>query len=618
MKRDGTISHKTGKIFAFFCLLAVVSPAASAMEGSHVRHEVSFARAANQYVHIVSTFPVEQGRVEFAMPVWTPGSYLVREYSAHLEQLQVSASSGDPLATRKIAKNRWVTEVNEAGDVTLTYDIWAGELNVSANWVDSSLALLNGAGVFLYTDASRLLPQLVEVSLPGDWSNVHTSMDREGDGNRFIARDYDELVDSPIVAGNTVAYDFEVDGQPYGLVQSRENRLWDGARATADVSSIIKAQQDFWGINPFTKRYLFLNLFVGSHSGLEHDHSTVLMTDPWGMRDDHDYRRWLGLVSHEFFHAWNVRRMRPAALSEYDYEQESYIRELWLAEGLTSYYDNLLLFRSGLTSVADYLESLAREIRNYETTPGREVRSAESASFDTWIKHYRTDENTINSTVSYYRKGAVIGFVTDTAIRRATDSDASLDTVMREMFRRYGTRQNGGYPPGAFESIVEEVAGKEVRVMVEQMIRETSDPDVDTALEWYGLSIEREPSVNGNGPPLAGLGIEVDREGSALLIKQVVAGYSGAEAGLLPGDELIAIDGNRVNESNYVKLLARLRPEENVELTLARHGRLLTVRAELREAIPAIYMIAPQARIRAREKSRLEKWLGRDLVFKQP
>ncbi len=493
--------------------------------------------------------------------------------------------------------------LSETGDITLAYDIWAGELNVSAQLGGLLVGSFEWRRRIPVHRCQPILPQVVEVSLPADWPNVHTSMDREGDGNRFIATDYDELVDSPIVAGNTVESDFEVDGQPYGLVQSRANRFWDGARATADVARIIKVQQDFWGINPFTKRYLFLNLFVGSHSGLEHDHSTVLMTDPWGMRDDHDYRRWLGLVSHEFFHAWNVRRMRPAALSEYDYEQESYIRELWLAEGLTSYYDNLLLFRSGLTSVADYLESLAREIRNYETTPGREVRSAELASFDTWIKHYRTDENTINSTVSYYRKGAVIGFVTDTAIRRATDSDASLDTVMREMFRRYGTRQNGGYPPGAFESIVEEVAGKEVRVMVEEMIRETSDPDVDTALEWYGLSIEREPSVNGNGPPLAGLGIEVDQEGSALLIEQVVAGYSGAEAGLLPGDELIAIDGNRVNESNYVKLLARLRPEENVELTLARHGRLLTVRAELREAIPAIYMIAPQARIRARVRN---------------
>lgn len=618
MKRDGTISYKIRRVLIVFCLLAVVSPGAFAIESSQVRHEISFERASNQYVHIVSTFPVEQGLVEFAMPVWTPGSYLVREYSAHLEQLEVSAPSGDPLSVRKIAKNRWAAEVNEAGEIILAYDIWAGELNVSANWVDSSLALLNGAGVFLFTDTSRSLPQVVEVRLPADWPNVHTSMDREGDANRFIARDYDELVDSPIVAGNTVEYYFEVDGQPYGLVQSRENRFWDGARATEDVARVIKAQQDFWGINPFTKRYLFLNLFIGSHSGLEHDHSTVLMTDPWGMRDDHDYKRWLGLVSHEFFHAWNVRRMRPSALSEYDYEQESYIRELWLAEGLTSYYDSLLLFRSGLTSVADYLESLAREIRNYETTPGREVRSAELASFDTWIKHYRKDENTVNSTVSYYRKGAVIGFVTDTAIRRATGNDASLDTVMREMFLRYGTKRNGGYPPGAFEAIVGELAGEDVRIMVEEMIRETSDPDVDTALEWYGLGIDRNPANNGNGSPLAGLGIEVGQEGPALLVEQVVAGYAGAEAGVLPGDELLAIDANRVTEANYLKLLSRLRPEESVELTLARHGRLLTVRTELREAIPATYVIAPLDKIRTRQKSRLEQWLGRDLVFKQP
>lgn len=616
MKRDGTINGKTLKVLAVFCLLTVYIPAVFAADGSSVSHAVSFPRAHNQYVHVVSTFPAEPGRVELTMPVWTPGSYLVREYSAHLEKLQVKNAGGDPVPVQKTAKNRWVLEADQAGEFTVSYDIWAGELNVSANWVESSLALLNGAAVFLYTDASRSLPQSVEVLLPAEWPLVHSSMDRDGDSSRFVARDYDELVDSPIVAGNTVEHAFEVDGLPYSLVLSRNDRWWDGERAADDVARIIKIQQDFWGINPFSKRYLFMNLFMGRYSGLEHDYSTVLMTNSWAMRDRKEYVRWMGLVSHEFFHAWNVRRMRPQALSEYDYGQESYIRELWLAEGLTSYYDDLLLFRSGLINVGEYFELLAREIRNYETTPGREVRSAELASFDTWIKHYRQDENSINSTVSYYRKGAVIGFVTDTAIRRATGGDASLDTVMRSMYQRYGSERNGGYPPGAFEDIVEDVAGEEVRSQVEKMIRETADPDVDSALEWYGLNILRHSSGNGELAPQAGFGIEVDAEGPILVIEQVVAGYSGADAGLLPGDELIAIDGSRVDATSYDTLLGRLQPGDSVELTLARHGRLMTVRADLRQAIPDAYVIAPLDKIRTRQKSRLESWLGRDLVFK--
>lgn len=570
----------------------------------------------NQYVHIESRFPVPGGSIELSMPVWTPGSYLVREYSAHLERLEVRDAEENPLPVSKVAKNRWRVEAGDKEEIRVSYDVWAGELNVGANWVAPSFALLNGAGVFLYSEQTRGLPQEVEVQLPEHWSTVYTSMDTAGESNRFLAADYDELVDSPILAGNTVEYYFEVDGQPYGLVLSEDNRYWNGEEAAEDAARVIKAQQEFWGTNPFTKKYLVMTVFNDTFAGLEHDHSTVLMANRFAMRDRNDYRRWLGLVSHEVFHAWNVRRMRPVALSEYDYEQESYIRELWLAEGLTSYYDDLLMFRAGVIGVPEYLDLLAGEIRNYETTPGREVRSAEQASFDTWIKHYRQDENSVNSTVSYYRKGAVIGFVTDAAIRRETRGDASLDTVMRTMYQRYGAAGNGGYPPGSFEEIIEEVAGPELRKRVEKMIRETIDPDVDEALEWYGLELDRNPLDNGDGPPPAGLGIEVDTVDSALVVTQVVAGYSGAVAGVLPGDELIAIDDYRVDASSYATVLERLRPGESVGLTLSRHGRLLTVQADVRPAIPAEFLIRPEQKISSRQKSRLESWLGRDLVFK--
>ena len=591
-------------------------PALHAAVDGAVRHQLSFPRAHNQYVHVQSRFPVQGAVTELVLPVWTPGSYLVREYSAHLERLNIRSAGGANLPTVKVAKNRWRVETTDLDEIIAEYDIWGGQLNVSANWVDASQAMLNGAGVFLYSEQSRNLPQQVAVQLPQGWSTVHTSMDSTGQERHFQARDYDELVDSPILAGNSVEYPFTVDEQEYGLVFSEDSPYWDGELAAEESAKIVRAQQDFWGVNPLEKKYLFMTLFSGSFAGLEHDHSTVLMTDRLAMRDRKDYRRWLGLVSHEFFHAWNVRRMRPAALSEYDYEQESYIRELWLSEGLTSYYDDLLMFRAGVISVSEYLELLAGEIRNYETTPGREVRSAELASFDTWIKHYRKDENTVNSTVSYYRKGAVIGFVADTAIRRETGGDASLDTVMQTLFERYGDPAKGGYPPGAFEDVVEELAGVAVRSLVEEMIRETSDPDVDTALAWYGLALNRNPNDNGDGHSPAGLGIEVDTDGPELVVKQVVAGYSGAEAGVLPGDELIAIDGNRVTASNHDSVLQRLRAGDEVSLTLARQGRILTVETEVRPAIPAVFRIAPSEKLNGREKKRLESWLGRDLVFK--
>lgn len=584
-----------------------------------VEHRVDFKQRQSQYLTIRAVFPANGEETELFIPAWAPGSYLIRDFAAQVENLEVSGSSGRALQARKTSKNRWLIDTTGETHFAVTYDVWAGMLNVSTSWVEPAVALLNGSSIFMYTSSSRQLPQWLRLDLPEDWRNVHTTLDPGDRPNSFVAKNFDELVDSPILAGNTQSHDFSVDEQEYSLVLATPNPFWDGDKSKDDVAKIVATQQAFWQENPFNKKYLFMNLFMGPFGGLEHDNSTVLMIDPLAMRDREQYIRWLGLVSHEFFHAWNVRRMRPAGLATYDYDREMYTRELWLAEGLSSYYDNLLLLRAGLISVAEYLDLLAAEIRNYETTPGREVRSAEMASFDTWIKQYKQDENSVNSTVSYYRKGALIGFVTDMAIRRETKGDASLDTVMRRLYQRYSSPERGGYPPGAFEDTVEETAGPGVRAMVDNMLRTTGDPDVDQALAWYGLQLIRtagnntEAGSEADGP--AGLGVVWDDEGSQLLVEQVVRGHAGSSAGLLPGDELIAIADQRVTPLNYNDMLNRLRPGEQVSLTVARHGRLMTLQTEVQTAIPDKYRIIPNPKIRNREKKRLEEWLGLELLI---
>jgi predicted metalloprotease with PDZ domain len=584
-----------------------------------VSHTLSFPRSKNQYVQVSSKFPVATAQLELSMPSWTPGSYLIRDYAAHVEQLQAYAPDGRSLAVRKIQKNRWRVEAAGATELRVEYEVWAGILGVADNWVESDVALLNGAGVFLFGEETRSLPQQVTVQLPASWSNVHTSLLATGAPHVFKASDYDELIDSPIVAGKTVAHDFEVDTQPYALVLSNENPLWDSQRAIEDLSRIVRTQQEFWGVDPFNRKFYFFNFFMGNLSGLEHDHSTVLMGSPWQMRGEENYAKWLGLVSHEFFHAWNVRRMRPRALDEYDYDREVYTRELWLAEGVTSYYDNLLLFRAGLIDVSTYLELLAEEFRVYEATPGRQVRSAELASFDTWIKQYQPDNNTANSTVSYYRKGAVIGFITDMAIRRETAGKASLDNIMRALYARYGQREAGqrGYPPGAFEDEIESIAGPGVRKVVEDMLRSTDDPDIEGALAWLGLSLQRQPYVAAKKeqekPGSAGVGIKWDDAGLFLLADEVMQGYAGAEAGILPGDELLAIDGMRVTPADVQGYLKKLKPGEEADFTLVRHGRLMTLPVLMKPQMSEVYSIVPSAKIRNREKARLESWLGKEL-----
>ena len=246
------------------------------------------------------------------------------------------------------------------------------------------------------------------------------------------------------------------------------------------------------------------------------------------------------------------------------------------------------------------------------------MRSAEHASFDTWIKQYKPNENSLNSTVSYYRKGALIGFVTDTAIRRETRNRASLDMLLREMYTRFGPGQ-GGYPPGAFEDLVEEVAGPMTRAFVENLLRSTADPDVDDALAWYGLVLERTPgrtaAEGSDGSAPADFGIVWNSAGPRLLAEQVILGHAAADAGVLPGDELLAIDGLRVGPEDYLEHQRRLRPGQNVELTLARHGRLLTLPVRLQEAIPDRYQIVAAESLGRAERERLSAWLGRELRF---
>jgi predicted metalloprotease with PDZ domain len=592
---------------------AVPAPAAAP-----VRHELSFPQRRNQYVHLRSTWPVADAAVELAMPSWTPGSYLIRDFAANVESLQARSGEGRPLEAVKSAKNRWRILAPETDTLTVEYDVWAGELNVAGNWVEPGFALLNGAGIFLYSESSRGRPQELRVQLPDDWPQLATPLPAAGGAGSFRAANYDELIDSPIVAGALTRRDFRVDGQAYALVLAPGSHGWDVLKSVQDLAKVIEINQAFWGANPLDREYLFINVFAGPIGGLEHDHAAVMTIRPWQMQERWDYIQWLGLAAHEFFHAWNVRRMRPSALQTYDYDREVYTRELWLVEGLSSYYDNLLLFRAGLIQVAEYLDLLAEEVRNYELLPGRQVRSAEHASFDTWIKQYKPNENSLNSTVSYYRKGALIGFVTDTAIRRETRNRESLDSVLREMYVRFGPGQ-GAYPPGAFEDLVEEKAGPATRAFVENLLRSTADPDLDDALAWYGLILDRASGrtaeESGDQPPPADFGIVWNAAGPRLLADQVIFGHAAADAGVLPGDELLAIDGLRVGPDDYLDHQRRLRPGQTVELTLTRHGRLLTLPVRPQAAIPDRYRIVAGESLGRAERERLTAWLGRELRF---
>ncbi len=557
------------------------------------------------------------------MPSWTPGSYLIRDFAGQVEGMAARSAAGKSLPILKVAKNRWLVETRGATAVTLGYDVWGGTLSVQDNWVEQDFALLNGAGVYLYSEASRALPQALRIELPQSWPDVHVALPGPDSSGRYTARNFDELVDSPILAGRTSVYSFSAWGANFQLVNYGETELWDAQQAATDLGRLSRTQLEFWGSNPFERDYLYLNVLMGGRSGLEHDHSTVMMGDPGLMRDRDAYIKWLALASHELFHAWNVRRMRPEALQAYDYDSEVYSTQLWFAEGITSYYDNLLLFRSGAITVQEFFDLLSFEIQQYEIQPGRLVSSAEEASFDSWIKHYKPNANLVNSSSNYYRRGSVIGFVLDTAIRRESDGRFSLDDAMREMYSRYGPSAEGvgSFPPGALTELVSEMAGASVAQRLETLLSEPVDPDVDAALDWYGLVLERAPTrkaaEEAGSPPPGDFGVVWQEAASALVVESVLHGGAAANAGLLPGDELLAIDGHRVTRETQDLAFRILRPGETVTLTVSRHQRLRTVDVTVQHAVPQNYLITVKPRVRASEERRLEAWLGRELAIQQ-
>ena len=357
----------------------------------------------------------------------------------------------------KSDKNRWRVTTGGANTVTVKYRVYGHEMSVRTNWIEAGFALLNGAPTFLTLADRTPRPHEVVINPATGWAKSMTGLpEMPGGPHRYRAPDFDTLTDSPIVIGNPAVYEFTVDDKKHYLVNEGEGGIFDGARAAKDLEAIVREHRRMWGSLPYD-RYVFLNMLTEAGGGLEHKNSTVLMGSRWATRTRRAYNAWLDLASHEFFHVWNVKRLRPVELGPFDYENENHTRSLWIAEGVTDYYADLALHRAGLITRDEYLDSLSDKIEELQTTPGRLVQSAEMASFDAWIKYYRPDENSINTSISYYTKGSVVALLLDARVRKATNGAKSLDDVMKAAYEKYaGSR---GYTADEFRAVAEQVAG---------------------------------------------------------------------------------------------------------------------------------------------------------------
>jgi predicted metalloprotease with PDZ domain len=549
--------------------------AAVAQTAPPIRYTINFPAPQTHYVDVTATVPTAgRADVDLMMAVWTPGSYLVREYARNVEAVSAVGANGRVLDVDKSKKNHWRVTTGGAPSITLKYRVYCREMSVRTNWVESDFALLNGAPTFITLADMTPRPHEVVISPAAGWKRSITALpSMEGGEHRYRAPDYDTLVDSPIVIGNPAVYEFEVDGKKHQLVDVGEGGVFDGARAAKDLETIVKEDRRLWGSLPYD-RYVFFNMITESGGGLEHKSSTVLMTNRWSTRTRRAYLSWLQLASHEYFHAWNVKRLRPVELGPFDYENENITRSLWIVEGFTDYYADLQVQRAGLQSRDEYLDDLSNTIELLQTTPGRLVQSAEMASFDAWIKYYRPDENSNNTSISYYTKGTVIAFLLDAKIRKATNGAKSLDDVMRAAYQKFSGAK--GYTEDEFRAVAEQVGGVNLKPFFEAAVRGTKELDYAEALDAFGLRFKAAPAPSPERTK-AWAGMSTRNDNGRLVIASVQRESPADISGLNVDDEILAIDDFRVRADRLENRLEQYRAGDKVTFLVARREQLVRI-----------------------------------------
>ncbi|QLE55754.1 M61 family metallopeptidase [Nostoc sp. TCL26-01] len=540
--------------------------------------------------------------LDLKMPVWTPGSYLVREYAKNLQDF--TALAGDEvLPWRKISKNHWQINKGDASVVTVRYRIFANELSVRTNHLDSTHGYFNGAALFLRLPGWESLPIHVTILPPHPQWQVTTALPRVGEQSyTFYAADFDTLVDSPFEIGEHQSYHFEVLGKPHELAIWGQGNF-QVPQLIADIQKIIQVQAQMFGGLPY-ERYLFLlHLFAQAYGGLEHKNSCSLIYQRFGFRTQDKYERFLQLVAHEFFHLWNVKRIRPQALEVFNYDQENYTPSLWFCEGTTSYYDLLIPLRAGIYDAKAYLNYWSKEITRLLTTPGRKVQTLSESSFDAWIKLYRPDTNTGNSQISYYLKGEMVSLLLDLLIRARHRNQRSLDDVMRQMWQRFGQAEIG-YTSEQLQGVFESVAGVDLTDFFELYIDGTEELPFNHYLEPFGLHLvtEREEEPY--------LGIKVNTENGRENIKFVEVGSPAQLAGIDAGDELLAIAGIKITAHQLSDRLKDYQPNDPIEVTVFHQDELRTYSVTLGTPRPTKYQLLAVQNPNPTQQENFAGWLG--------
>jgi len=570
---------------------------------SPLSHLIKMPEPQTHYFEITTTVDLsnvsyKKSFVDFKMAAWTPGSYLIREFAKNLEAVKAEAN-GKPISISKINKNTWRVSLGAATKkIQVSYRVYAFELSVRTSFLDDSHGYINPASVLLYVNDFANLPQDINIEPYKNFKVVSTAL--KGTGKfTYQAKNLDELIDSPIEIGNHKVWDFKVNGIPHQIAFYGTTKV-DSVKFVGDVTKVCEEAQKVVGEHP-CDHYLFIMHNIGRGTGgLEHLYSTTCSVSRSAYESERGYQGVLSLLAHEYFHLWNVKRIRPKSLGPFDYENENYTHNLWLSEGMTSYYSGVILQRMGKISNQDYANRIAAEISSVENTPGSHLESAADASWDAWIKYYRPNENSRNQTVSYYDKGSLLGYVLNAWIIKSTQGQKCMDDVFKYLYQAYYKKLNRGFTDAELEDAFSKVAGTSAKPLFESYVYGVQTPDYQNLFNEFGFTWSN--TNEGKSIPYVGF---------TAVAGKIVSVYRGASAyvhGLNVGDEIVS--ANKANFEGLDKLLADKKVGDTILFSVKRDGLERTFVVPVQQSPMLAFSLTDQKTLNENQKKLRLKWLG--------
>ncbi|WP_140939080.1 M61 family metallopeptidase [Sphingobacterium lumbrici] len=571
--------------------------------------QISFVEPQAHYAEITMQIEgLQKPFIDVKMPVWAPGSYLIREYAKNVERFQAYRSSEELIPHEKISKNTWRI-YSDNSDIRIRYSIYGFENSVRTNFIDDSHAFLSPVGTFMYVDGCLDYPVHVHIEMPDYWSKISTGLEKSVDlVNTYTAPNFDILFDSPIEIGNQDTWSFDIEGTLHECAMVGEG-AYDKHKLTQDIKTIVAEENRIWGSNP-NAYYLFItHNYQSSTGGLEHLNSTVLATSRFGYSQESTYKSYLSLIAHEYFHLWNVKRLRPQALGPFNYDAENYTTGLWIMEGFTSYYDNLIIRRCSFYDEKEYLQMLALDFNTVYNRPGHEVQSAALASHDTWIKQYRPDENSHNTSISYYNKGAMLAAAIDLKILAETRGQQRLDDVLKRAYQKFYLIENRGFEEYELMELVQQVTNIDVSEIF-HAAHTLEELDYNLYFNKVGYEII---DLNADVQPLS-MGIKTVNNDSRIVVKNVDRDSGAWKGGINVDDEILAINGYRVDPTGRIidYILTNSKEGDRINMIVARDGLIKNLDIQLQYSNKKTFIIQRKETATVDERRLGNIWLSLD------